>query len=54
MESETYSHFGGSDGSEMNDCVDTLKERILFGELGDYLSVVGQVGSNEFGSYISL
>jgi hypothetical protein len=38
----------------MNDCVDTLEERILFGELGDYLSIVGQVGSNEFGSNIRL
>ena len=38
----------------MNDCVDTLEERILLGELGDYLSVVGQVRSDEFGSNISL
>jgi hypothetical protein len=38
----------------MNDCVDTLEERVLLGELGDYLSIVGQIGSNEFGSNISL
>ena len=38
----------------MDDCVDTLEECILLSELGDYLSVVGQVGPNEFGSNISL
>jgi hypothetical protein len=38
----------------MNDCIDTLEERVLLGELGYYLSIVGQVGSDEFGSNISL
>jgi len=54
IESETYSHFRRSDSSEMDDCVDTLEERILLCKLGDYLSIVGQIGSNEFGSDISL
>jgi hypothetical protein len=38
----------------MDDCVDTLEERILLGELGYDLSIVGQIGSNEFSSHISL
>jgi hypothetical protein len=38
----------------MNDCIDTLEERILLSKLGYDLSIVGQVGSNEFGSNISL
>jgi hypothetical protein len=38
----------------MNDCVDTLEKRVLLGELGNDLSIVGQIGSNEFGSNISL
>jgi hypothetical protein len=38
----------------MNDSIDTFEERILLGELGNYLSVVGQVGSYELGSDVSL
>lgn len=38
----------------MNDRIDTFEKRILLGELGNYLSVVGQVGSYELGSDVSL
>ena len=38
----------------MNDCIDTFEERVLLSELGYDLSIVGQIGSNEFGSHISL
>jgi hypothetical protein len=38
----------------MDDCVDTLEERVLLSKLGYDLSVVGQIRSNEFGSDISL
>jgi hypothetical protein len=38
----------------MNDCIDTLEERILLSKLGYDLSVVGQIGSNEFRGDISL
>jgi hypothetical protein len=51
---ETYSLFGRRDSGEMNDCIDTLEERILLSKLGYDLSVVGQIGSNEFRGDISL
>jgi hypothetical protein len=38
----------------MDDCIDTLEKRVLLGELGNDLSVVGQVGSNKFSGNISL
>jgi len=38
----------------MDDCIDTLEKRILLGELSYHLSIVRQVGSNKFGSNISL
>lgn len=54
IDSKTYSLLGRRDSGEMDDCVDTLEERILLSKLGYNLSVVGQIGSNEFRGDISL
>ena len=52
-EVRTYSLFWRWDSSQMDNGVDTLEQRILLHELSNDLSVVGQIGSNEFGSHIS-
>jgi len=38
----------------MDDGVDTLEKRILLSELGYHLSIVRQIGSDEFGSNVGL
>lgn len=50
----TYSLFGRCDCSEVNDCIDALEKRILLGELGNDLSVVGQIGPDELSSHVGL